>query len=146
MSSLDLLKLRILALDIGEARTGLALSDAARQHASPFKVFDTVQICADNKELRTLIDDYEVGVLLVGLPLLADGSEGSQVRRTRSLAAKMLAGLDTLNIVFFDERKSSHQAKSSGHSLGLTEKDMRGKLDAHAAAAFLQAYLDTIYD
>jgi len=136
--------LRILALDIGEARTGLALSDVKRQQATPLQVLSTTQLCSNNKELKVLIEDYEVGALVVGLPLLADESEGQQARRTRSLATKMLAGLDALPIVFFDERQSSSRAKDSGHSMGLSERDMRGKLDSHAAAAFLQTYLDTI--
>ena len=142
MSSLS----RILALDIGEVRVGLALSDMARQQASPLQVLDTIQLCANNKALKTVIEDYEVDTLVIGLPLLADGSEGSQARRTRNLTAKILVDLDVLRIIFFDERQSSKIAKDSGHSLGISEKDMRGKLDSHAAAAFLQAYLDTIDD
>lgn len=135
---------RILALDIGEVRTGVALSCANGQHASPFQVLDTKQLCSNNKELHTIVADYEVDTVVVGLPLQDGGSEGSQARRTRNLAQKMLTGMDVLNIIFFDERQSSKIAKSAGHSMGLSEKDMRGKLDSHAAAAFLQSYLDTI--
>jgi len=142
--SKDLKNSRILALDIGESRTGVALSCVDRQHASPLQVLDTKQLCGNNKDLHTLLDDYEIDTVIVGLPLLANGSEGSQARRTRNLAEKILAGMDALNIIFFDERQSSKIAKQAGHSIGLSEKDMRGKLDSHAAAAFLQVYLDTI--
>ena len=139
---------RIMALDIGEVRTGIALSDADKKHASAWKVLDTGELCRDGRALRDLITDYEVDSLLVGLPLLEDGSEGSQARRTRSLAAKMfdalskLGAVDALHILFYDERESSSRAKKHGRALDLSEKEMRGKLDSHAAASFLQNYLD----
>ncbi|MCL2379302.1 MAG: Holliday junction resolvase RuvX [Coriobacteriia bacterium] len=142
---------RVLALDIGEVRTGLALSGTDRLHANALQVMDTKDLCADNAGLHAVIADYQVGSLVVGLPLLADGSEGSQARRTRSLAAKMLQGVDTLvhggqqlPIIFFSERQSSSQARQLGHSMNLSERDMRGTLDSFAAAIFLQEYLDTI--
>ncbi|MCL2680388.1 MAG: Holliday junction resolvase RuvX [Coriobacteriia bacterium] len=160
---------RVMALDIGEVRTGIALSDTAKKQATPLQVLDTRSICADNRQLRTLIADYQVDSVVVGLPLLGCGSEGSQARRTRSLAAKMLQGMDALCqetqqemqhetpnekaeghgddallLTFFSERQSSKQAQQQGHSVGLTQRDMRGKLDSFAAAAFLQEYLDTM--
>ena len=166
---------RILALDIGELRTGLALaavptsvtnqnlvSTGMTGQAHPFQVIDTQQIIANNKLLAEIIEDYEVASIVIGLPLLADGTEGKQARRVRSLATKLLTGIvdceqpmqhanvtdypnDSVpKIIFFDERQSSKLAKDAGHSIGLSEKNMRGKLDAHAAAAFLQNYLDTI--
>jgi putative Holliday junction resolvase len=141
---------RLLGLDIGETRTGLALSNSRQIQASPLKVLRTKELLKNNSPLAELIEDYEVVGLVVGLPLLADGAEGQQARRTRSLAAKLVAGMDVLastklahkNMLFYDERFSSAEAKASGHSLGLTERDMRGHLDSHAAANILQAYLD----
>lgn len=153
---------RILAIDIGEKRTGLAVSSADARHASALQVIETKAALGSNKILSDIIKDFEIAKIIVGLPLLADGSEGQQARRTRSLAARLLAAdvdcsqrshhisftdnsdTRTIPIIFFDERTSSKSAKDAGHSAGLSEKDMRGKLDAHAAAAFLQVYLDTI--
>ena len=138
---------RVMALDIGEVRTGIALSDADKKHASALQVLDTGELCRNGRALHELIADYEVDTLLVGLPLLKDGSEGSQARRTRSLAAKMfdalskIGSMDALHILFYDERESSSRAKEYGRVLDLSEKEMRGKLDSHAAASFLQSYL-----
>jgi len=115
--------------------------------ASALQVLNTKELCLNNKELHTLIEDYEIDTIVIGLPLLADGSEGQQARRTRSLAAKILKGKDqSIQVEFFDESQSSKTAQRRGHDLGFNMKDMRGKLDAHAAAVFLQAYLDTIVD
>jgi putative Holliday junction resolvase len=135
-----------MALDVGEVRTGVALSDVACEQASPLKVLETKALRADNRQLIDLITDYEVICLVVGLPLQADGTPGQQARRTQSLTKQLLNGVDTLanppTVLFFDERHSSADAKAQGHTLGLSERDMRGVLDSHAAAHFLQAYLD----
>jgi len=135
---------RILALDIGEVRTGLALSDLLRKHASAFQVLDTKQLCLNNKGLREVINEYEVTLILVGLPLDSEGNEGPQTRRVRNLAQHMLEGFVDIPVIFFDERMSSKEAMVQAHDRGLNTRDMRGKLDAFAAAVFLQSYLDTI--
>jgi len=145
---------RVLALDVGETRTGVAVSSADRRHASPLSVLDTKGLLAIGKELSGLIADYEIDTLVIGLPLLADGSEGQQARRTRSLSSKMLEAItgctdmdalrQGLEVVYFDERQSSSEAKRAGHSMGMSERDMRGKLDGQAAAVILARYLDTM--
>jgi len=135
---------RILALDIGEVRTGLALSDSMQRHASALQVLDTKRLCLSNKELQEIINDYEIACILVGLPLDSEGNEGSQARRVRNLAQRILEGIADVPLIFFDERMSSKEATAQAHDRGLSTKDMRGKLDAFAAAVFLQSYLDTI--
>ena len=135
-----------MALDVGEVRTGLALSDVTRTQATPLSVLDTRELCRNNKPLLDLITDYEVTQLVVGLPLSLDGSPGSQARRVQSLTKQLLFGLDALphppKVVRCDERHSSVRATERGHALGLSERAMRGRLDSHAAAEFLQDFLD----
>jgi putative Holliday junction resolvase len=142
---------RVLALDLGEQRCGLALSDAARRHASPLTTLATSQLRADNSALKRLIADFSIERLLVGLPLAADGSEGSQARHLRALAEKLLAGVDVLlpkGILWRDERYSSVVARKLGHTAGLDERAMRkdrsgaGGIDSRAAAVLLQDWLD----
>ena len=137
---------RLLALDVGEVRTGLALSDCAHRQASPLKVLDTKALRTSNKSLLDLIVDFEVTRVVVGLPLQADGSLSAQARRVMSLTRQLLIGMDALpqtpDVIFFDESFSSASAKNRAHALGLREREMRGGLDSHAAAEFLQAYLD----
>jgi len=141
---------RILALDVGEVRTGIALSDVARKNATPLQVLDTKQALGNNSVLRHIIEDYEIDTIIVGLPLDEgggeDGAENQQSRRIRTLTQKLLAGLAPLPQHYVNERLSSKIAQSRGRDLDLSVKDMRGKLDAHAAAAILEGYLDTISD
>jgi len=132
---------RALGLDIGEKRIGVAVSDAQGRVATPLKVLDARRTLGDGVELRRLIDEYEAELLVVGLPLSLDGTEGPQARRVRSAAAK-LSVLAPLEMVFADERLSSAEAKRRMREAGTSERDQRGSVDMIAASLFLQAYLD----
>lgn len=144
--------MRIAALDIGDKRVGVALSDASKRLAMPHDVLDTRTLLADGSVLKTLIDEYEVEHIVVGLPLSLDGKEGPQARHVRALALKILracgyleeenAELVSQRVTFYDERLSSVEAKAVLAQEDLTERSMRGKVDKIAASLFLQSYLD----
>lgn len=133
--------MRILALDIGEKRIGVAISDPSGRVATPLVVIDTASATRDGRDLVRLVDDYEVESLLVGLPLSMDGSEGPQARRVRAQAER-LARFVTVPITFADERLSSAEASRRMSEAGASERSQRGSVDMVAAAVFLQAYLD----
>ncbi len=84
--------MRVLALDIGERRVGVAASDASGRVATPVKVLDA-KVLSDRVTLRRLIEDYQVDLVLVGLPLSLDGTEGPQARRVRAQAARLAGQL-----------------------------------------------------
>jgi putative Holliday junction resolvase len=131
---------RVLALDIGERRVGVATSDASGRVATPVKVLDAKAL-SDGVTLRRLIDDYEADLLLVGLPLSLDGTEGPQARHVRAQVAGLAPQLG-IPVDFADERLSSQQAARAMQEAGMSERDRRGRLDAVAASLFLQAWLD----
>ncbi|MCL2655090.1 MAG: Holliday junction resolvase RuvX [Coriobacteriia bacterium] len=137
---------RLLGLDIGDVRCGVAISDSDARVATPVSVEDTVALLRPGNRLGALIADYAVAGLVVGLPLTLAGEEGPQARHVRALASKLLAAAgpaaSALPLHFFDERHSSSQASDAAHSAGLTDRDLRGKLDALAATLILQGYLD----
>lgn len=135
--------MRVLALDIGEKRIGVAVSDPAGRIATPLAVIDAKRALADGAELARIIDDYSVEAVVVGLPLSMDGTEGPQARRIRSLAEKLGPRLG-VPYAFADERLSSAQASRAMSEAGVSARDQRGKLDAVAASLFLQSYLDAI--
>lgn len=145
--------MRYAALDIGDKRIGVALSDASGRVASPHSVLDTRQLLAGGKELRQIFEDYEVEHLVIGLPLTLSGEEGSQARHVKALAEKVLKACSYLaddesalgndRVTFYDERLSSVAAKQSLADADYSEKQMRGKVDKIAAALFLQSFLDT---
>ncbi len=130
-----------MALDIGEKRIGVAVSDAAARVATPLAVIDTSAALADGRELVRIVADYEVELAVIGLPLSLDGTEGPQARRTRSLAAKLARYLP-VPVEFADERLSSVEAERRMAEAGASSRDRRGSVDMVAAAVILQSYLD----
>lgn len=133
--------MRVLALDIGEVRTGIAVCDPTEVVASPVCVLPTPEVSACAKSFKRVLEDWEPELLLCGLPYTMAGEEGPQAERIRLAAAEISKGCG-IPYEFTDERLSSAQAKRSLHEKGLTERAMRGKIDMIAASLFLQAWLD----
>lgn len=132
---------RLLGLDIGKKRSGVAMSDATQTIAQPYGVFATSELSEKNGRFSRLLLDWEVEELVVGLPVLEKGEEGAQVRFTKQLAEELSAQYD-LSLHFVDERYSSSEAKRIMREAGLSEREMRGKLDAVAASLILEVYLE----
>lgn len=130
-----------LALDIGEVRVGIAVSDASGSVAIPVKVLPAQEVLSCARTFRLLIEDYEPDVLVCGLPQTLAGEEGPQAARIRA-AAERISRVTNLPVAFTDERLSSREAKRILREQGLTERSMRGKVDMVAASLFLQTWLD----
>lgn len=133
--------MRIMALDIGEVRVGVAVSDPDERVASPVCVLPAAEVLANAKSFRRVLEDWEPELLVCGLPRTLAGEEGPQALRIRE-QAQAVAAAAQLPLEFADERLSSREAKRSLHEAGLTEREMRGKVDMIAASLFLQAWLD----
>ena len=133
--------MRVLALDIGEKRIGVAVSDPNERIASPVCVLQTSEVTAQARSWRTVLEDWEPDLLLCGLPYTLAGEEGPQAQSIRQIA-EQIGTSACLPIEFADERLSSAEAKRSLREKGLTEKAMRGKVDMIAASLFLQSWLD----
>jgi putative Holliday junction resolvase len=136
---------RILGLDIGEKRIGVAVSDPSGTVATPLAVIDARKATGDGRELSRLVEDYEAELLVAGLPLSLDGSEGPQAARVRATATR-LSALVSLPVEFSDERLSSAAARRAMTEAGVSDRNKRGSIDMVAAAIFLQTYLDTRRD
>lgn len=130
-----------LALDIGEKRVGIAVSDATGVVAMPVKVLPAQEVEGLSKSFRYLVEDYEPDVLVCGRPVSLSGEAGPQAARVEAVARRVAASLD-LQLEFADERLSSAEAKRILREQGLSEREMRGKVDCIAASLFLQAWLD----
>lgn len=133
--------MRIMALDIGEKRVGVAVSDPGENVASPVCVLSSADVRSCAKPFRLVIEDWEPDLLLCGLPYTLSGEEGPQAQRIREFADAVGKAIG-IPIEFADERLSSAEAKRSLREKGLSEKAMRGKVDMIAASLFLQAWLD----
>jgi len=132
---------RILAIDYGRARIGLALSDPLGITAQPLKVIDVKKTADAVAHIASLAGEHDVFRIVIGLPLNMDGTEGAMVDEMRAFGEKIEVSTG-LPLVEWDERLTSSQALSA---LGKQEKDWKKrkrKLDAVAAQILLQSYLD----
>ena len=131
---------RILALDVGDRRIGIALSDETQLIATPHSVYTRVGWGPDVKHIQKLYNDHEAVLIVCGLPRNMDGSVGFQAEKVQSFAEQLIkAGLP---VVFQDERLSTvsaHQALIEG---GMRRDDRKGTVDKVAAAVILHSYLD----
>lgn len=133
--------MRIMALDIGEKRIGVAVSDPGERVASPIAVLPAAEVLQNAPSFRRLLEDWEPELLVCGLPMTLAGEEGPQAQRIREQAQRIAQAAE-LPVEFSDERLSSREAKRSLREKGLSEREMRGKVDMIAACVFLQAWLD----
>ena len=130
-----------LALDIGDARVGIAVSDRSGQVAMPVTVLPAVEVMQLARSFRQVVEDHEPDVLVCGRPQTMAGEDGPQAERVMEQARTIAKALD-LPLEFADERLSSREAKRILRERGLSERKMRGKVDMVAASLFLQAWLD----
>jgi putative Holliday junction resolvase len=132
---------RVLGLDIGEKRIGVAVSDPSGSVATPLVVLEAKLVLGDGRALIRIAEDYEAELLVIGLPRSMDGSEGPQAARVRA-AGDRLAAFVQLPAAYYDERLSSAEARKTMTAAGVSDRDKRGSIDMVAAALFLQSYLD----
>ena len=133
--------MQALALDIGEKRIGVAAGNTAARIAMPVKVLPASEVLDRARSWRELLEDYEPDVLVVGRPMTLSGQQGPQAERVCSVARR-IAERDGLPLEFVDERLSSSEAKRILREQGLSEREMRGRIDMVAASVFLQTWLD----
>lgn len=130
-----------MALDIGEKRVGIAVSDATGRIATPVKVLPASEVIGMARPFRMLLEDYEPEILVCGRPMTLAGEEGPQAARVME-QARAIGRAAGLPVAFADERLSSAEAKRILREQGLNERSMRGKVDMVAASVFLQTWLD----
>lgn len=131
---------RILGIDFGEKRLGLAISDESRTLASPLAVYERTDQDRDLRFLGDLISQYQIGEIVLGLPLNMDGSlseKAHQVLEFKRLLEEHLK----LPVATFDERLTTAEAERVLLQADLSRKKRKTKRDALAAVLILQGYL-----
>lgn len=135
--------MRIMGIDYGDARTGLAVSDEMNilvgeawtvNEWNPESVADVIAQEAQKRNVRRLV---------LGLPKNMDGSEGPRAEKCRSFA-ELLHSKTDIELVMWDERRSSIEAHAILHANGKKEKKHRKTVDAVAASLILEGYLGTL--
>jgi putative holliday junction resolvase len=135
-------RLRLLGLDVGDRRIGVAVSDPTGSIATPIEVYQRHGWQRDVAHLVRLAQDLEVSGIIVGLPMNMNGTEGPQAEKTRDFARALTeVGLD---VRLWDERLSSVEATRRLIQAGKRRRKLRERLDSEAAALILETYLDHV--
>jgi putative Holliday junction resolvase len=134
---------RLLGVDLGEKTIGLALSDVGRSIATPLETIRRTKFTPDAERIRALVARFEVGALVVGLPLNMDGSEGPRAQATRAFV-RNLKRLLGLPIVFWDERLSTAAVTRTLLDADASRARRGAVVDKMAAAYILQGALDRL--
>lgn len=132
--------MRVLAVDFGERRIGLAVSDPAGTFVVPVGTIERTSDARAAAALRDAAREREVERIVVGLPRLPDGTEGPRARRARSFADR-LGTASGLPVDLFDEALTTVAAEESLREAGAGRSRRSAGLDAEAAAALLRDYL-----
>ncbi len=132
---------RMLGLDVGERRIGVALSDPEGILASPLMVINRTRDKADIEAILGLVRQHEVTRVVVGLPRSMDGSIGQQAERVQNFIG-MLSEFLEIPLETWDERLSTLAAERLMADAGLKRGKRKEQRDALAAALVLQGYLD----
>ena len=134
---------RLMGLDLGTKTIGIATSDRSRQIATPITTITRSKFTKDATELLALATKENVGVLVLGLPINMDGTEGPRAQATRAFA-RNLAKLTPLAIVFWDERLSTAAVERMLIEADASRATRDKVVDKLAAAWVLQAALDAL--
>ena len=135
--------MRILGIDYGDRRIGLALSDLTGMLVGRAWTLHEWDLDRAVTEIAAVVRENEVGTLVLGLPKNMDGSEGPRAEKSRAVAARLTEATG-LDVVLWDERRSSVEAHAILHANGRKEKKHRQNVDAVAASLILEGYLGTL--
>ncbi len=135
-------RMRILAVDPGEKRLGIAVSDPTGTIATPHSVVLHRSKREDALRIVALAIENGCERIVVGVALNADGGETESSRRARNLAGEIAENTD-IQVQTWDEGNSTQRARDAALELGISRRKRRGHLDDKAAAVILQSYLDS---
>jgi putative Holliday junction resolvase len=133
---------RVLALDLGSKRIGVAVSDPSETIASPDRVLErTGSRARDHRAIADLVAEWEAELVVVGLPLSLSGDDGPAARATREEVVELALAL-TVPVELHDERLTTVTASRTLQEAKMTADARRRVVDKVAAAVLLQSWLD----
>ncbi|SIN64914.1 Holliday junction resolvase RuvX [Algoriphagus halophilus] len=133
---------RILAIDLGTKRTGLAVTDPLKMLANPLETIETSKLL---DYIKTYISKEEVDTLVLGLPTRLNGQDNEMTPKVLAMKEQLEKSFPNQKIELIDERFTSKMAMQSMIAMGSKKKDRRekaGNLDKVSAAIILQSYLE----
>lgn len=139
--------MRAMALDVGDVRIGIALSDPLLITAQGLETLERIGIKKDTNHIIQLMKEYEVKTLVIGLPLGLSGNDTEQTEKVRVFKEKLenkirSSGMKGIEILFQDERMTTNIAENVLLEADVSRKGRKAVVDKMAAAVILQSYLD----
>ncbi|MEO5956704.1 MAG: Holliday junction resolvase RuvX [Nitrospiraceae bacterium] len=134
---------RVLALDYGTVRIGVALSDEMGWTAQPLETLTRRTLDRDIAHIVSLVGTYEVRHVLLGFPLQLDGREGPAIQAMREFQARLEAGVP-VPVILWDERLTTKSAEDLLIAADVSRKKRKGVVDRIAASILLQSYLASL--
>lgn len=133
--------MRVIAVDFGTKAIGLAICDELQLAVRPLTTLRHPHLQEAPQRIGQLAEEYDIGALVVGLPLNMDGTSGEAVEKVKAFVAE-LRPLVSVPIKFVDERLTSFEADQILREMGVGLKERKAKSDEYAAVLILQDYLD----
>ena len=133
--------MKILAIDYGDARIGLALSDESETLASPLGTYKSQSMRKDIDAIAALAKEKDAGLIVLGLPINMDGSYGERANKTESFG-KVLEKVSGLKVVYKDERLTTVSAEKTLIDCNMRREKRKQVIDTLSAQIILQSYLD----
>ena len=134
--------MRAVGIDLGEKRIGVAISDSGGSLATPYEVVTrTGSRDEDHRRIKAIVEEVEAEILVVGLPLSLDGTEGKAVQGARQ-EAEAIGQIVSVPIELHDERLTTVEAERILKEQGLDAAERRNVVDKVAAAILLQAWME----
>ncbi len=136
------MKTRLLGIDHGESRIGLAISDELGSFAHPYRTLSAGAGVID--EIRVIVEREQITAIVVGMPKNMNGTLGPSAAKARSFGEQLALVMPTINILFWDERLTTQEAQRALHAAGKNTKQSKKMIDQVAAQILLQNYLDSL--
>ena len=131
----------LLGLDFGDKTIGIAVSDKSKTIATPIITIKRKGILKDIEKLLSILEEYDVGGIILGLPLSLDGNENERTEKVRKFAQELKKCKD-IKIAFQDERYSSDVIYKELRKNSISKDKIKKKIDQMAASYILQGFLD----
>lgn len=136
--------MRILGIDYGDARIGLALSDPMGWTAQTLEtVHWRFDLAKPLERIAELVSKHQVDSIVVGLPRNMDGSEGFRSEKTKEFIQRLEERIPGIPVRTWDERLTTVMAQRAMQDMGIRARDQKGRIDQMAAVMILQSYLDS---
>ncbi len=136
-------KMKILALDIGTKRIGVAKASTLLKIATPITTINRENLEKDIEVIKNLVLEHQINQILLGLPITLSGKEEHSAKYVRKFG-ELINKVTNLEIIYWDERFSSVSAERVLIQGGVSRQKRKGKIDQIAATIFLQNYLDSL--